>query len=305
MGLKIKAHKAIVVVLFAMLLAAPGQPAFAKSIGVIMTADTQYYRDISKVLGDALGKDVEIIVQKPQPDPMSWTNAARKVVGAGASVIVTLGAPATLTTMKETSDVPIIFGGVYDPDSMNMTGKNATGMSSSVPIDKVIKQLSEISKFAKLGIIFSKSEKDTIIQIRDIKKNEAAVGFESVMFSVTDQVNKDEIKGVNALLLTTCGVGMMNIKNVVDIARRDKIPTAALMSGGENTGIILTFSADPKEQGEGIAEIVKKVLGGAKPADLAVKQPKQIQVILNLKEAKAIGLSIPASVQGAASKVIE
>ena len=217
-----------------MLVIIPVCPAFAKTVGVIMTADIPYYRDIHKALVEEMGKDVEIVLQKPMPDPMSWTNAARKLVGIGASVIVCYGAPATLTSMKETIDIPILYAGVYDPDSMNISGKNATGMGLSVPVEKVLKDLSGIVKFSKLGVIFSKSEKDTIIQARDIKKSEGALGFQSVMFSIGDQVNKEEIKGVDALIMTTCGAAMINIKDIIDVSRRVKIPTPALIWGGEN-----------------------------------------------------------------------
>ncbi|MEW6602781.1 MAG: hypothetical protein AB1499_17550, partial [Nitrospirota bacterium] len=73
------------------------QPVFAKSVGVIMTADVEYYRNIHKAFTESMGKDVEIVLQKPTADPMSWTNAARKLTGLGAKVIVCYGAPAALT----------------------------------------------------------------------------------------------------------------------------------------------------------------------------------------------------------------
>lgn len=304
MEIKFRLHIRFII-LFVALMIISGTSAFAKTVGVIMTADVQYYRDIHKAFVDNLGKDVEVVLQKPVPDPMSWANAARKLTGIGADVIVSYGAPATLTLLKETSDIPIIFGGVYDPDSMSMTGKNATGISSTVPVEKVIKALSEISKFSKLGIIFSKSEKDTIIQVRDIKKSEGPVGFESVMFSVTDKVNKDELKGVNALIVTTCGVGMSNIKDIVEAARREKIPTAALMGGGENTGIVVTVLADPEEQGAALSEMVKKILGGAKPSEITLKQTRKIEMIINNKEAKSSGLTVPAGILSSATRVIE
>lgn len=281
------------------------QPVSAKTVGVIMTADIEYYRDIHKAFTDEIGKDVEIVLQKPSADPMSWTNAVRKLTGIGARVIVCYGAPATLTAMKETTDIPIIFAGVYDPASMNITGKNATGISSTVPIDKIMRLLNEIKKFSKLGIVFSKSEKDTIIEVRDIKKLEGTMGFQSVLISVSEHVNKDDIKGVDALIVTTCGVCMTGIRDIIEAARRDKIPTAALIGGGEDAGIVLTLAANPKVQGSAAAEMVKKVLGGARPAELKFKQPNGIQTIVNLKEAKALGLNVPASVSAPADKLIQ
>jgi putative ABC transport system substrate-binding protein len=293
------------VILFVVLMLISGTSAFAKTVGVMMTADIEYYRDIHKAFINNLGKDVDVVLQKPMPDPMSWTNAARKLTGIGADVIVSYGAPATLTLLKETSDIPIIFGGVYDPESMSMTGKNATGISSTVPVEKALKALGETSKVSKLGIVFSKSEKDTILQVRDIKKNEGSAGFQSVLFSVADKVNKDELKGVNALIVTTCGVAMGNVKDIIEAARREKIPTAALMEGGENSGIVITVSADPEEQGAAISEMVKKILGGAKPSEISLRQAKKIDMVINNKEAKTLGLTLPAGILSSATRVIE
>lgn len=303
MELKIKAE-IIRLFIAAFLILVPCHSVSAKSIGVIMTADAPYYQEIHKAFADSMGNDVEIILQKPMADPMSWTNAARKLTGLGVSVIVCYGAPATITVQKETSDIPIIFAGVYDPESMSLVGKNATGVSSTVPVDDIIKHLNSIKKIAKLGIIFSKSEKDTIIQVRDIKKAEGTYGFESVMLAVGDKINKDDIKGVDGIFLTSCSTAMLNIKDVIEAARKDKIPTAALFKGGENAGVVLTLAANPDEQGKALSEMVKQVLGGSKPSDLSMKQGKKIDLIINSKEAKTLGLTVPAKLLSE-GKVIE
>jgi putative ABC transport system substrate-binding protein len=284
----------------------PLNSAFAGKIGVIMTGDIPYYQDIHKAFLDSIGKDShEIILQKPMPDPMSWTNAARKLTTIGCEVIVAYGVPATLTTMKVTSDIPIVFAGVYDPAAMRMTGKNATGISSKVSVNDVLKKMVAISKPSKIGIILSKDEKDTILQTKEIQHDQAAMGFKSLLFSVKSKVNKEKIKGVNALFVTTCSAAMLNVKDIVQIARRDKIPSISLIGGGEDEGIILTVSAAPQEQGKVLAGMVGTVLGGTAPAQIPVKNPTQVDVIVNLKEAAAIGVEIPADIKNSATKVIE
>jgi putative ABC transport system substrate-binding protein len=300
----VKNIRLIIIVL--MLAFMPYNGALASSIGVIMTGDTPYYQAIHAAFIENIGKeDHEIVLQKPMPDPMSWTNAARKLITIGSDVIVAYGVPATLTTMKATSDIPIVFAGVYDPGAMQMTGKNATGISSKVSVKTVLDKINVISKPSKIGIILSKAEKDTILQTKEIKKNEAAMGFTSVLFSIKSKVNKEKIQGVNAIFITTCSSGMLKVKDIVEIARRDKILTAALMGGGESEGVLLTVTVNPQEQGKELAGMVKKVIGGAKPSELPVKKPTQVDVIVNLKEAKAIGLDIPEGVMNVATKVIE
>jgi putative ABC transport system substrate-binding protein len=207
--------------------------------------------------------------------------------------------------MKVTSKIPIVFAGVYDPEALRLTGKNATGISSTVSVDMALKNLSGISGMKKLGVILNKSEKDTILQTKKIKKGEASYGYKSVLFSIKSKVNKSKITGVDALLLTTCSTGMLNIKDIIDIARSSKIPTAALIGGGENQGVVLTISADPDEQGKELAGMVNKVLGGTKPSEIPFKKPTKVEMIINLKEANSLGINIPADIKSLATKVIE
>jgi putative ABC transport system substrate-binding protein len=306
MGVMNKLRNLLLIIFLLFVLGIPCQSASAKSIGVIMTGDIPYYQEIHKAFLDSLNQqDLEIVLQKPMPDPMSWTNAAKKLKTIGVSVIVAYGVPATLTTMKVTSKIPIVFAGVYDPEALRLTGKNATGISSTVSVDMALKNLSGISGMKKLGVILNKSEKDTILQTKKIKKGEASYGYKSVLFSIKSKVNKSKITGVDALLLTTCSTGMLNIKDIIDIARSSKIPTAALIGGGENQGVVLTISADPDEQGKELAGMVNKVLGGTKPSEIPFKKPTKVEMIINLKEANSLGINIPADIKSLATKVIE
>jgi len=165
--------------------------------------------------------------------------------------------------------------------------------------------MNEISKLSKLAVILSKAEKDSILQTKMIKGSESSLGFQASLIAVSGKLSKDEIQGVTAILLTTCSAGMVNIKDIVDAARRDKIPMASLMGGGESQGVVLTISANPEEQGKELAAMVQKVMGGAKPSDLPVKIPTKVDVIVNLKEARTNGIDIPAGLISSATKVIE
>ena len=82
---------------------------------------------------------------------MSWTNSARKLVAVGSDVIVCYGAPATLAVMSETSDIPIVFAGVYDPQAIGITGKNITGVSSKVSVATLDQEFKEHSQIFDPG----------------------------------------------------------------------------------------------------------------------------------------------------------
>ena len=280
--------------------------AWAGHIGVIMTGDIPYYNNVHKAFLAHMGEQGhEVIVQKPMPDPMSWTNAARKLSTIGSDVIVSYGAPATLTTMKVTSEIPIVFAGVYEPEAMGLTGKNATGISSTVSVEMVLKKMNEIAKLSSVAVILSKAEKDSILQTKIIKNSESRLGFQSTLISVSGKINKNLITGVDAILVTTCSAGMMNIKDIIEVGRKNKILTAALIGGAENDGVILTIAADPEEQGKELAAMVKKIIGGANPSGMQVKKPTKVGVILNMREAEFLGFSVPPNVKSSATRVIE
>ena len=289
-----------------------GIPAFAaeKTIGVLMTGNIPYYKEIHKAFTEALSSEgvapgsYTIVLQSPHPEPMSWTNAARKLVAVGADVIVSYGAPATLSLLHETSDIPVIFAGVYDPQAVGIVGKNSTGISSKVPVTSVIKNLRSISNFSKLGVVYSNTEKDTLSQANDVKQLEGTFGFRSVRFNITRVEDIPKIANVDALFLTTSCAAMHCVNNIVGLARKAKIPTATTIGGGENSGVILTIAANPQEQGREAARLTARVIKGMKPSSLPVELPKKVDMIINLKEATDMGLKIPFDLLTAATKVI-
>jgi putative ABC transport system substrate-binding protein len=298
------------VILFFLLFSLPATAA-EKTIGVLMTGNIPYYKEIQKAFAETLPAEglgpavVSVVLQSPNPEPMSWTNAARKLVAVGSDVIVCYGAPATLSVLHETSDIPVVFAGVYDPQSVGITGRNVTGISSKVPVASIVRNLKSISNFSSLGVVYSDTEKDTILQANDVKQLEGGLGFRSVRFNIKRQADISKISNVDALFLTTSCAAMHCVNNILGLAHKDKIPTATTIGGGESSGIILTISANPQEQGREAARLVSRILKGSKPSSLPVEQPKKIDMIINLKEATEMGLKVPFDLLTAATKVIK
>lgn len=280
--------------------------AYAETIvGVIMTGDVPYYQRIHEAFVKELGSDAKVVLQKPTPEPMSWVNAARKLVVIGANVIVAYGAPATLTVMKETSDIPILYAGVYDPAAMDISGKNATGISSQIPMDQLIKNMQSVKSFATLGVVFSKVEKDTILQVRELKQLESSMQFKMVLYDSRKQGYAADIADVDAILMTTSCSAVCGTGAVVAYAEQHAIPTGATLGGTEELGILLTMTANPEEQGRTVGSMAKKIIGGQSVSSVPPEAPKTIDFIVNLKQANAMKLTIPDSILAAASRVIK
>jgi len=280
-----------------------------KTVAVILTGVIPYYQDINSTFEKemkAMGMgDVKVLVQTPAPNTMAWINAARKVVAFGVDAIVVYGGPSTLAVSSETSKIPIVFAGVYDPDALGIKGKNTTGISSKVPLAGVLKNLKAIKPFAKLGVVYNSSEKDTVTQANEIERLEGQFGFKTVRFDVKNAADINKVSGVDALFISTSCTAHQCVSGIVDVARNLKAPTATPISGGEDIGIILTIFPTPEEQGKTAADLVAKILKGEKPANLPVAVPKKIEMIVNLKEASVMGLKVPMDVLTSASKVVK
>jgi putative ABC transport system substrate-binding protein len=282
-----------------------------KMVGVIMTGNIPYYREVHKAFTQTLASEgfapgrVTVVMQSPTPEPMSWRNAARKLIAIGSDIIVSYGAPATLTALGETSDIPVIFAAVFDPTAVGISARNAAGISSKVPVASLIKNLKSISNFSTLGVIYNEAEKDTVVQANEIRQLERTYGFRSVKFNIRRTEDTSKIAQVDALFLTTSCSAMYCVNNIVSIARRGRMATASTIGGGENNGLILTIEANPTEQGAEAAQLVARILRGAKPSSLPVLQPKKVDLILNIKEAESLGLKIPFDLLTTATKIIK
>lgn len=307
-----KVKKANLTILLAAVFLLCGQVVVhAKTVGIIMTGDIPYYHSIHQELLKQMSsyfteQNIEVITQTPLPNPMAWTNAARKLKALNAEIIVTYGLPATLATMKEAGDIPIVFAGVFSPQTMDVGGKNATGISSTVSIRTVLRHLKGFSNLTNVGIIFNKTEKDSIIQAREVKKFEQGLGFKTVLLNISGELEGDKIATCDALVLTSCSAGMCkpHLPEIIRLARESKVPTVALISGAESM-VVMTMTPAATEQGRKAAEILRRVLGGESPAGIPVIDPQEIELIVNQKEARDMGIEIPAEVLDSATRVIE
>ena len=297
--------------IFVIVMAVTPVCAAEKTIGVIMTGGIPYYKELHKAFTDGLASEgigpgkATVVLQTPTPEAMSWTNSARKLVAIGSDVIVSYGAPATLSAMNETSEIPIVFAGVYDPQALGISGKNTTGISSKVPVASLLKNFKSISNFSTLGVVYNEAEKDTVLQANEVKQLEANFGFRSIKFNFRKSDDISKITRVDALYLSTGCAAMHCVNNIIGVARKFKIPTATTIGGGESSGVVLTISANPSEQGREAAERVAKILKGSKPASIPVENPKKIDMVINMREATELGLKIPFDLLSAATKVIK
>lgn len=278
-----------------------------KVVGVILIPNIPYFEEIHQSFIETISgeSNLKILTLNPLPEPISLMNTTRKFAAVNVDIIVTYGAPATIAAVKEQSEIPVVFAGVFAPKALGISLKNATGISSNVPVASILKTMKSIKNFSRLGVIYSNTEQDTVYQAEEIEKLEGKLNFKSIKFNIRNIKDTGSITDdIEALILTTSCPATYCINNIVNIARSKKVPTASLMGGVHNSGILITMSANPVEQGKITAAAVKKILDGSAASSLPVNKPREIDFIINLREASSIGVQIPFDLLSSSTRII-
>jgi len=294
-----------------------------KLVAALLTSDLPRYREAHKAFTKALiqkGYDqssVEVITQTPNPDQISWANSVRKFNAIGADIIITYGAPATLAALHEASDIPIVFADVYGPAECGISrgaassGNNIAGVSSKVPLVTLIKTAAELKPIRQLGVVYTGREEGSLVQLRELRRIAGQLGITLV------EVNLASASGLDAALSTLfaarvdyiyvseCSAGSRGFEKIVHRAGEQKVPVLSQMPGAAQKGALISLEADPVEQGQVAADYAARILGGRKASTLPVATPKKVELIVNLKTARALELQVPFPVLSAATRVLK
>jgi putative tryptophan/tyrosine transport system substrate-binding protein len=294
-----------------------------KLVAALLTCDIPRYREAHKAFVKALllkGYDqstIEVITQTPNPDPISWANSIRKFNAIGADVIVTYGAPAALTALHEAGDIPVVFADVYGPvetglaRSMTSTGHNMAGMSSKIPLVTLVKTAMELKPIRTLGAVYTGREEGSLVQLKELRKIAAQLGVTLVEVNLVGSSGLDAALGtlfaarVDCIYVSECAAGSRGFEKIVHRAGEQKIPVLSQMPGAAQKGALISLEADPAEQGQVAADYAARILGGKKASTLPVATPKKVDLVVNLKTARALDLHVPFPVLSAATRVLK
>ncbi len=291
-------------------------PALAadNTVGVIMSGNIGYYQEVHKAFVAALARagldhrKVDTLLQMPSPDPMSWTNAARKLSVAEVNVLVTYGAPAALASIRETKSIPVVFAGVYDPIAIGVSAKNCTGISSKVPLTSLLKYLKKLIPFTRLAIVYNELEPDSVRQAEELTQLEGQYGFQTVKMAVkrSEDARKLVFAGkADAVLISVSSVVNEELDSIVKASHAAKVPTISQLGGTAEKGVLLSLAPSATEQGEVAARFTARMLRGENPAQIPAEVPKMVELVLNLKEAGVLGIKVPFDLITDATKVIK
>jgi len=294
----------------------------SKLVAVVFTSDVARYKAAHRAFVKTLAangydqSNVDIIMQSPNPDPISWANSVRKVIAIDADIIITYGAPATLAAMRETGDIPIVFADVYGPvetgvtKNMTVTGRNLTGVSSKVPMITLIKTAAEVRPIRTMGVIFSSREIGSVVQLKEIKRIASQQGFAVIEMNVSSVAALDTalnslLSRVDYIYISECAVGCKGFEKIVHRANEYKIPIISQIPEAADRGAMIALEISTAEQGQLAAECAVQVLNGRKISQIPISTPKKTDMIVNLRAAKILDLHVPFQALSVATKIMK
>jgi putative tryptophan/tyrosine transport system substrate-binding protein len=243
---------------------------------------------------------------------------AAELVQLKVDLILTRGTPAALAARNATATIPVVFTGVGDPvgqgivASLAHPGRNITGLSAAVTeiFPKRVQLIRElVPKAARIAALFNMSNPALPSQWREVERAARSLGVEANLLDVRkaeDLVPAFDAatrQRADALVVGLDTLTQANQQLIVDLAAKRRLP--AIYASMEFAGGLAVYGVNYPEMYRQAASFADKIFKGAKPADLPVEEPTKVELVINLKTANALGLTIPQSVLFRADHVIE
>jgi putative tryptophan/tyrosine transport system substrate-binding protein len=290
-------------------------PASAASYAPYLTA----FRQGLSEQGFVEGRNVAIEFRWAEDDFARLPALAADLVRRGVAVIVA-GGNAAYPAKAATSSIPIVFSTGSDPvqlglvASLNRPGGNATGtvQFNDELIAKRLQILREmVPKARRIGTFFVPGTPTSELRLASLMGAARRIGQEIRVFRVASLVDIDNAFGMMAkeqldgLLVPNSTLFTNNREHLVSLAARYAIPAAYEYPEFVTVGGLFSYGSSNSDSYRLVGTYVGRILKGEKPQDLPVVQPTRFEFVLNLKTAKALGLTVPNTVLVSADEVIE
>jgi len=306
-------------------LAAEGQQAKkVPRIGLLLQApptspQVEAFRQGLRDLGYIEGKPILIEYRHTEEKPDRLPLLAAELVRLKVDIIVVSGGLATSAAKNATKEIPIVMAIAGDPvgsghvASLRRPGGNITGLTNLAPElgGKRLELLKEvIPGLSRVAILADSTNPIFALQLREVESAAQALKLQLQILEVRDSNDIDSAFGAakkgRAGAVGTLASAFLGShrQKLVDSAEKSRLPTMYHNSGFVEVGGLMSYGVNNADLYRRAATYVDKILKGTKPADLPVEQPTKFELVINLKTAKQIGVTIPPNVLVRADKVI-
>ena len=235
-------------------------------------------------------------------------------------MIVTVGGPASEAAKQITSSIPIVLAIVGDADGIGLIeslarpGGNVTGMTdqSAELSAKRLEFLKEaVPKATRIAVLWNADDRGMTLRYRQVERAAPLLHVTIQPLGVREPDDFDvafsamTLKRPDALFLVTDALTNLNRKRVIDFAAAHRIPAMYEFGFLVHDGGLMSYGPSQDDNFRRAAVYVDRIFKGAKPSSLPVERPSRYYLLINLKTAKALGLTIPPSLLGRADEVIQ
>ena len=290
------------------------------SVPMVLSLTEAFRRGLREHGGYVEGQDIAIEYRYGDLDGLR--SAANDLVRLNVDVIVAGGTPAALAAKRATNTIPIVGGAMADPvadglvASLARPGGNVTGNTFLAPelgpkrlqlLREVVPGVTRVAALQHPGVYGERTMRDMLNEM------EARAKASGVELQVLDARSPDDFDNAfaamakaraGAIIIFPSPMFYANHRRLVDLAAKHRLPAMYVFREAVEAGGLMCYGANVPELLRRAATHVDKILKGAKPADLPVEQPTNFELVINLKTAKALGLTIPPAMLLRADEVI-
>jgi putative ABC transport system substrate-binding protein len=293
-----------------------------KRIGVLLWSEEPRYIEARNGVMEQLRKEgfgkpaVKLTIENAGANKVKLAELAQKFATAKMDLIISIGTTATIAVTREIKDVPVVFSMVYDPVEVNIaqnwksSGNNTTGVSTRVPMSRIVDTLKKFAPIKRLAVLYTPVEQNSVVQLKELLMAQSDSHLEIVPVPLTNiqevpLILPEVIRTVDAIYLSGSSVVGKTIAIIVDLATKAKVVTITHLDDLVSQGVLLGVCANSYTVGRLTAKKAAKVLKGTKPSSITIETLKDLDLIINLKTAKAGNFNIPPSFIKSATKVIQ
>src|ERR1700722_3223850 len=308
-------------------LAAQAQPHSVRRIGMLEPGVSSpsdpfvdAFRDGLRGLGYNEGRDILLEIRWAGGSNKPLVGLAVELVALKVDVLVTASPPAAIAAKQATTTIPIVFTAVGDPvgagvvPSLARPGGNATGFSM-LATELSAKRLEILREIAPdtspVVMLWNDTNPGMTLRAHESERAAATLGLTIQSYGVHDLITFDPAfeaivsAGGAAMLTLVDPFTRLHRQRIVDFAAARHLPAIYESREFVDAGGLMSYGIDLSAMQRRAAVYVDKILKGAKPAALPVEQPTRFELVINLRPARALGLSIPPSLLSRADEVIE
>ena len=276
------------------------------------------FRQRMHELGYVEGKNVQYEFRAPEKEGAPYDDLAADLVRANVDVIVATGSSAIAAAKRATQRIPIVMCPSSDPVSLGFIaslgrpGGNLTGVNLQYEetTGKRLQLLREmVPKLSRAAFIWSPSGGKAQMEAAEKAALQIGVKLQSIEVATPDALPgafEAAVKGrAEALMMASTPLIFGMRSQIAALALKHRQASIYPLAANADAGGLMTYGPNDSEYYRQAAVFVDKIFKGAKPADLAVEQPTKFELVINMKTAKALGITVPQSLLLQAERVIE